>query len=208
MVDSIVSVDTVTLIGGPSKVNVGLDFGPQGQRGSLILYGLGKPNAPAATFSYPPQLLDWYINLSTTDSEYLYIYQYVNKDGISQWDRIFKIIPNVYNTNEIVEFVNGEAIVNIAVSNTTLALLPGVDFTQSKLNTHIDIEVPADTPAEETYPVISTFRLGAATVSNNEYFLPIYLGAVELVPTGVPEAPYVPTPVTGTRTAHISINVI
>lgn len=209
MADSIVAVDTVTLIGGPAKVNVALDFGPQGQRGSLILYGLGKPgDLPTEDFSFAPQLLDWYINLDTTDNEYLFIYQYVNKDGLDQWDRIFKIIPNVYNTNETIEFVDGVATVNIAVSNTTLALLPGIDFTQLKLNTHIDIEVPADTPLEETYPAITTFRIGTPTINNNEYYLPIYLGAIELVPTGVPAAPYLPTPVTGTRTAHISINVI
>ena len=209
MADSIVAVDTVTLIGGPAKVNVALDFGPQGQRGSLILYGLGKPNSlPEEDFSYKPQLLDWYINLLTTDSEYLYLYQYVSKDGIDQWTRIFKIIPNVYNTNETVTFANGLATVNIAIANTTLALLPGANISELKLNTHIDIENAAETNVEHIYPVISSFKIGSPVVNNNQYYLPIYLSAIELVPTGVPAAPYLPTPVTGSRTAHISINVI
>lgn len=202
MADSIVSVDTVTLIGGPAKVNVELDFGPQGQRGSLILYGLGKPNSlPAEDFSFTPQLLDWYINLLTTDSEYLYLYQYVNKDGVAQWDRIFKIIPNVYNTNETVTFTDGVATINIAISNTTLALLPGIDFTQLKLNTHIDLEVLPTTPLEETYPIVSSFRIGEPTLSNNEYYLPIIITAADVTPLGV-------VPVANDRTAHISINVI
>ena len=202
MADSIVAIDTVTLIGGPAKVNVALDFGPQGQRGSLILYGLGKPGSlPAEDFSFAPQLLDWYINLLTTDSEYLYIYQYVNKDGIDQWDRIFKIIPNVYNTNETVTFASGIATVNIAIANTTLALLPGVDISQLKLNTHIDIENSAETNLANLHPVISSFKIGNPVVNNNQYYLPIYLSAVEVTDAGL-------VPVTGSRTAHISINVI
>ena len=202
MADSIVSVDTVTLIGGPAKVNVDLDFGPQGQRGSLILYGLGKPgDLPAEDFSFAPQLLDWYINLLTTDNEYLYIYQYVSKDGVTQWDRIFKIIPNVYNTNEVITFTDGQATINIAIANTTLALLPGTDISQLKLNTHISLEVLPTTPLLESYPMVSSFRIGEPTINNNEYYLPILVTAADVTPLGV-------VPITGDRTAHISINVI
>lgn len=203
MVNNVATVDTVTLIGGPAKVNVSLDFGAQGTRGSLILYGIGKPSElPLENFSFAPQLLDWYINLKTSDSEYLYLYQYVSADGISGWSRIFKIIPNIFNTNLNVDFVDGIATVNIPITNTTLALLPGVTFSDLTLNVHVDLEVLPATDIEDTFPMIPGFRILGTTVDEfSGYTLDIMLTALEVGLSGM-------VPVTGTRIAHISINVI
>ena len=44
MADVLLSTDSLTVAGGPASVSVDVDFGPQGQRGSLILYGLTDPN--------------------------------------------------------------------------------------------------------------------------------------------------------------------
>jgi hypothetical protein len=47
MVDVIVSPDSLSLVGGPSTVNVEVDFGPAGTRGSQIFVGRGQPNNPS-----------------------------------------------------------------------------------------------------------------------------------------------------------------
>jgi len=198
MVDSIVSVDTVTVTGGPSTVNVQLDFGPEGQRGSLILYGLGRPTDLGVVFPQTPQLLDWYINLDTSDEEYLYIYQYVNREGSDTWDRIFKIIPNTYNTNQVVAFDSGVGTANIAVSNTTLPLLAS----NPSVNVHLQIEQTVITP----FPIASSFMFPAEPSFDpitNLYSLPITVFAMEFNAETLSWQA-----VDGNRTVHFGINVI
>ena len=196
MADSIVAVETVTLIGGPAKVKVNLDFGPQGSRGSLILYGLGKPSLlPDTDFSFTPQLLDWYINLKTTDSEYQFLYQYQNKDGIAQWVKVFKIIPNVYNTNENILFTNGIGNSLLRISNTTAPLLgAGTPL----LNAHVSIQT------QDCFPIASNFSFGTPTFDQEtqEYALPITVTAATLDPVDGWRA------LSEYAVANISINVI
>jgi hypothetical protein len=196
MADSIVAVDTVTLIGGPAKVDVKLDFGPQGSRGSLILYGLGKPSTIAPEdFSFPPQLLDWYINLKTNDSEYQFLYQYQNKDGIAQWVKVFKIIPNVYNTNVAVTFTAGVATINLRISNTTAPLLGAGT---PSLNAHVSIQTA------DVHPIVSNFAFGTPTFDQEtqEYVLPLTISGAALDPSTGWGA------LSGAAIANISINVI
>lgn len=196
MADSIVAVDTVTLIGGPAKVDVKLDFGPQGSRGSLILYGLGKPSTiPAEDFSFAPQLLDWYINLKTTDSEYQFLYQYQNKDGVAQWVKVFKIIPNVYNTNETVTFVDGMTLVNLRISNTTAPLLGAGT---PALNAQVSLQTAS------LHPISSNFAFGEPSFDQGtqEYVLPLTITAAELDPATGWQA------LDSVAVANISINVI
>jgi len=200
MVDSIIAVDTVSITGGPASIKVDVDFGPQGQRGSLILYGSGRPNDFTTNISPPPQLLDWFINLKTTDTEYLYIYQYVSEAGAVQWKRIFKIIPNVYNTNTVVNFENGVAQLSINLLNTTLILVPGQSLLDIVPNVHISLEtMPTDSTV---YPVASAFKISNPVIIEEQYFLPITITAAQLNASTGWEA------VNGDRTAHISINVI
>lgn len=198
MVDSLLSVDSVVVTGGPATVKLSTDFGPQGDRGSLILYGLDKPNnLNIEDFPQSPLLLDWYINLKTTDSEYLYLYQYQNKDGIDQWVKIFKILPNVYNTNENVTFTAGVATTTLYISNTTAPLL-GSSGT-IKLNTHIDIQSASGNP------IACSFVFGSQTFDSltQSYVLPITINATEYNMTSNTWAK-----VTGAAVAHISINVV
>ena len=203
MANQTTSVETNNLVvtGGSSTVKVNVDFGPIGNRGALILYGVGKPTDAGITFPQEPQLLDWYINIKTTDSEYLYIYQYQNRDSVNQWIRVFRLTPNIYNTNETAIFVNGQAIVNVFVSNTTLPLLSTATLPQ--LNTHVDINTTTG------YPIASSFVLGDYEIVLQNglpvgYTLPIYLSAAQLNPTN----PLGWEPLQGQTTAHISINVI
>lgn len=131
MADQNVSIeqDTVVVTGGSTTLNVDTNFGGQGARGSLILYGLGKPTDPGVVFYTEPQLLDWYINIDNSDDEYLYIYQYIYANANSTWSRVFKIIPNVYQTNKLVTFNSlGIGVANVSVSNTTLPLVSQSDY--------------------------------------------------------------------------------
>jgi hypothetical protein len=193
-IDILLETENLTVTGGPQTLNVNLDFGAQGKRGGLILYGLDKPSAiPIGSFPQRPQILDWFINLNTLDDEYLYLYQYVNEDSVDYWKKIFKIIPNTYSTNEAVVFSAGVTTVNIEVSNSTLPLLGNAGI--PKLNTHINLQTASG------LPVASSFTLGNYSIINNNYVLPITITAAQLGQTGW-------APLTGSATAHITINVI
>ena len=247
----VIAQDTVTVTGGESTLNVDVNFGSKGDDGSVILYGIGKPqNLDPSDFPQTPRVLDWYINVDSTDDEYLYIYQYVFVNNAGFWKRVFKIIPNSYQVNQAVTFNSlGVASASIAVSNVTLPLIPQYDFptvgsvilpvndeaamlalsttpvtyacrkdlakyyylTDSPASdaSHWEglITVNAHVDIENSLPVISSFQLGTPTVNPDpetgevSYTLPLTLVAYELTPLG-------PAPITGNRTAHISINVI
>ena len=199
--------NNVVVVGGRPSVKVDTSFGPAGSRGGLILYGAGKPTSPSVSFTYTPQLLDWYINLDITDDEYLFLYQYVSspefQNGIG-WNRIFKIIPNTYSTNIPVVFgaeiddevIPGRARANINITNTSISLLGITPLTE--LNIHIDIET------ETALPIASSFKVLPPTIDPNlnSYIVPIDIYAAQLNPLAGWEA------VDGEAIAHISINVI
>jgi len=205
MVDTTVSSIDVVVTGGPSTVYVDADFGPEGQRGSFILFGPGKPEAFASQLTFTPQILDWYINLDPSDSEYLYIYQYISEAGKNVWKSFIKIFPNIYNTNENVTFnSSGLASFDLNVSNTTLPYINQLPFgllLTQLFNVHVNIP--------NINPVAATIYLGNdpnvpltnPTIVGEMYVLPVRIRAAELV-SGVWQ------PITGKKTAHISINMI
>lgn len=119
MVDVVVASDNVVVVGGPSSVNVALDIGPEGQRGSQIYTDLGKP-----TDVYLPdvQVNDLYINLKQSDSEYLYLYKYSSFNGVLSWSKVLRLVPNTVLNNPIVRFINGEAHTIIVASGNTVVI--------------------------------------------------------------------------------------
>ena len=196
-----VETNTLVVTGGSPSINVITDFGATGSRGGLILYGDGKPSEAGIQFPQPPQQLYWYINLKSSDSEYLYIYQYQNRDSVNQWNKVFKIIPNTYSTNISLEFVNGVAIANIIVSNTTLPILS--QSTLPQLNTHIDLQTSSGAPIASSFTL-----LGYDVVEENDfpvaYALRIQVQAAQFVAVPTPGV----VPLSGEALAHITINVI
>lgn len=196
-----VETNNLVVTGGSPSINVITDFGATGSRGGLILYGDGKPSETGIQFPQDPQLLDWYINLKSSDSEYLYIYQYQNRDSVNQWNKVFKIIPNTYSTNLSLVFVNGVATANIIVSNTTLPILS--QSTLPQLNTHIDLQTSTGAPVASSFTL-----LGYDVVEENNfpvaYALRIQIQAAQFIPLPTPTL----IPLSGEALAHITINVI
>jgi hypothetical protein len=188
----LVNTDSFIVSGGADSIQLNTDLGTQGVRGGLILYGSGKPEDSGVTFVETLQNLDWYINLKTTDSEYLYVYQYQN----GTWVKIFKIIPNTYNTNETATFTSGQTVLNVVVSNTTAPLLQ--QTLTSKLNVHIDVQ------GQTNAPIASSFVVGQYTINEDSaYVLPITVTAAQINPgTGVWSA------LSGQANVNVSINVI
>lgn len=117
MTEVILSNDQLSVLGGPSQLNIALDFGPAGSRGTYIFTGDGKPTDPNVNISSAslpaqstPQIFDFYINLKPADNEYLFLYQYQNVNGVPTWQRILRLVPNTAIANIDVPFVNGQAV--------------------------------------------------------------------------------------------------
>lgn len=107
MADIILNTDELVVLGGPANITVDTSIGAQGPRGSRIFAGNGNPNDPSTVIGQTPALFDLYINLLVSDEEYLYLYQYIIVDSSATWVPLFKLIPNTYSDNNLVEFTAG-----------------------------------------------------------------------------------------------------
>lgn len=94
MVDVLYTSDSVTVLGGPSTVNVGLDLGPQGPRGNKIFTAPSDPEDyfdSETTELLQPQEFDLFINLDPLGADYGIVYQYQRVDGVFEWSFLAQI---------------------------------------------------------------------------------------------------------------------
>ena len=196
MVNVLLSNDDLSVLGGPETVNVEVDFGPEGTRGSQIFVNTGKPviGGDGLTALAPDcQLFDLYINILSSDDEYQYVYQLQNVLGTATWVKLFKLVSNTYSKNyTTVSFVNGEASINIPVAE----ILPS-DFvgTASSENFNIQHNVL------NQFPVASAVSVGEIANSGGALVLPITLTAHELV-DGAFE------PIASEKSVHLFITMV
>jgi hypothetical protein len=95
-------------VGGPSTINLLVDYGAQGQRGSQIYTGPGNPTD--AGMDIPSlQINDLFINLDPSSIDYLFLWQYNSQEGVIAWRKALRLIPNTVIINPLIKFVNGEA---------------------------------------------------------------------------------------------------
>ena len=114
MPDVLLSNDDVTVLGPPNTVEVLVDIGPTGTRGSQVFVGVGDPNI--FPIGQTPLLNDLYINTSP-GADYGYMYQYVSEPGGNTWIQILEISPTLYSQLHTTTYVDGVAQVVIPFSN-------------------------------------------------------------------------------------------
>jgi hypothetical protein len=114
MPDVLLSNDDVTVLGPPNTVEVLVDIGPTGTRGSQVFVGIGDPNL--VEIGQTPILNDLYINTSP-GADYGYMYQYVSEPGGDTWIQILEISPTLYSELHTTTYVDGVAQIVIPISN-------------------------------------------------------------------------------------------
>ena len=114
MPEVLLSNDDITVLGPPSKIELLVDIGPQGTRGSQVFVGTGDPNV--IEIGQTPNLNDLYINASP-GGEYGYMYQYVSEPGGDTWIKILDLNPAIYSTNYVTTFTAGSAEIIIPISD-------------------------------------------------------------------------------------------
>jgi len=133
MTEVLVSSDDLSVLGGPARINLSLDSGAPGQRGTFILYGFPNPNSDEAAESFiqEPQVFDLYVVVDPASDDYLQIFQYVNQDGNLLWVRAIKLAINLFSTTLPTVFINGSASVEINLSDLGLAGIEETGQSQS-----------------------------------------------------------------------------
>jgi hypothetical protein len=172
MVDILLSSDELAVFGGPASIDLNVDFGPQGQRGSLIFTGNGKPTDPDIQLvfnntvynSQSAQPFDLYINLNPDDFEYLFLYQYGFVNGVLTWSRVLRLIPNTAIANLPIIFYNGEAV--------TFTPAPGAPVSPTAVGESINTIVPS--PTEPSSPTAGMLWLNVSTGASGPWELKIW----------------------------------
>lgn len=201
MVDVLLATDSLSVLGGPSRVNVNVDFGPPGQRGSQIFVGNGNPNS--VQIGQTPKPFDLYINLLASDpnGEYLYFYQYQNVDGQDSWVVLFNLTPQVTNQSYSQEFVLGVTQISVPVGNIIPTSLVG-EAASENFNVQFNIL--------NSNPVSHTMTIGDPQTINDIVVLPISIKAIEYIDLDEsgPLSEYGWVDLEGIKTVQLRITVV
>jgi hypothetical protein len=123
MTDVLLSNDDITVLGPPAIVELLVDIGPSGTRGSQVFVGVGDPNS--IVIGQTPLLNDLYINTSP-GGELGYMYQYVSEPGGDTWIKVLDLNPSIYS-------INYEAIFSAGTTSITIPIADIVEVTGSPL---------------------------------------------------------------------------
>jgi hypothetical protein len=140
MVDVLLNTEDVVVLGPPDSIDVLVDIGPQGTRGSKIIVGSGEPNALTSSgilFGNTLILSDIYINIASGQN-YGYMYQYISQAGGNTWVQVLKINPAIYSSIETVAFTSGAGSITIPISS--IVTVSGSPLTASNFNVQFQIE--------------------------------------------------------------------
>jgi hypothetical protein len=193
MADVVLTTDELLVLSGPSSVNVEVDFGPEGERGSLFFVSVGNPNT--TLIGQNPKAKDLCVNVLKTDNEYSYVYQY-NSDGANgfQWYPIIKLSPLQYNKIMTGTFVDGSKVFNIPVNYI-------VDEETSQTLTSANFNITYSIP--NANPIASSIEIGSFTndPGTGLQVIPVTVNAVEYVSSAWQD-------LTGVKTVHFVISIV
>lgn len=158
--------DDITVLAPPPIVEVLVDIGPQGTRGSQFFVGVGNPNS--VDIGQTPNLNDLYINTSP-GGELGYLYQYQASPGGNSWVEVLDIYPSTYSINYDVTFDAGSAEVVIPIAD--IVTVTGTSLIAENFSVQYSIA--------HTAPVASAMQIPPLVGSGDN--LVINLEAVEYV---------------------------
>jgi len=138
-IDTVVSGDSLDVVGPPSSVTVNVDIGPQGTRGSTFFTGYGVPNPTSIPNS---QVGDLYINREL-GAGYGIVYRLSTVSGGTSWQSILKFQPNAYSNSFIPNFISGSGSISI----------PLEDFYKNAPENLDVLKILIQATAESTLPV-------------------------------------------------------
>jgi hypothetical protein len=140
MVDVLLNTEDVVVLGPPETIDVLVDIGPQGTRGTKFIVGSGEPNPQTSSGVLLGQTLilnDMYINVAP-GVNYGYLYQYVSQPGGNTWTQVLHMNPAIYSAVETIAFTSGAGSITIPISN--IVTVSGSPLTASNFSVQFQIE--------------------------------------------------------------------
>lgn len=128
--DVVVNTDDLVVLAPPAQIDVGVDFGPQGQRGATFYAGSGDPNEASVSENVFGDVIipiegDLYIN-TAAGANYGWLFIYNPKITGDDWDQVLRLNPPIYTRNVEETFTSGLTTIAIPVADI---LPPGVVVT-------------------------------------------------------------------------------
>jgi hypothetical protein len=167
------SPTSLDVYGGPSSIDVSLDFGPAGQRGSRIWVGNGNP--AQALVGQDVKVGDLFINTLITNQFYGWLYIYVESVAGPAWETALRLNPQQYSLISTASFnSSGQATINIKLSEITKDTV----VLKNQFTVRYSIE------NENENPVSSSFEYDIVSILNsqtnqNELFLQVVISAIK-----------------------------
>jgi len=154
MTDVVLSNEDITILGPPSTIELSVDIGPQGDRGSQIFVGVGDPNT--ITIGQQVELNDMYINTSP-GSDYGYMYQYRSEPGGNVWVETLKISPAIYSKNILTTYTDGVGEIIIPINDIVTVSAAPLEASNFSIQYSIS----------HTNPIASSMSIPALTTGEN-----------------------------------------
>ena len=117
--DVVVNTDDIVVLAPPSVIDVGVDFGPKGQRGATFYAGSGSPNNSTVSDNVFGEAItpvdgDMYIN-TASGASYGWLYIYNPKVSGDDWDQVLRLNPPIYTKNVEQTFSSGTTTMSIPI---------------------------------------------------------------------------------------------
>jgi hypothetical protein len=172
VVDSIVDSVDVTVLNGPTEIQLDVDFGRPGVRGSQIYIVSGDPNDSSTVVPVTVRYNDLAINNSkAVPQDYLNVYQYISSGGVDLWEKVLRITTDFYSYSATKVFTNGVTSVNIPVS-----AIVGTEVAATVESSNFNIQC---TIAGSEIPAAVSVKVGEIVEQDEEFILPITINAAE-----------------------------
>jgi hypothetical protein len=149
-IEVLLANDDITVLGPPEIVELSIDMGAKGTRGSQIFVGAGNPNI--ISIGQTPLLNDMFIN-AAPGSNYGYLYQYVSQPGGNTWIEVLRINPVIYSENRLVTFTSGSGSAVIPISD--IVSVTGDPLTAANFNVQYSIANSNPVSSAMTIPAVS-----------------------------------------------------
>lgn len=108
MAEIILSTEDLAVFGGPASLDVNVDFGPTGVRGSRIYGVAADPRLVTTEKPSDIQNFDIAMVISPSEPDYLTVYQKIGTTA-DEWLQFASLVPNVYSAKAYVTFTSGAA---------------------------------------------------------------------------------------------------
>jgi hypothetical protein len=199
MADILLSNEDLTVFGGPETISLDLDFGPTGDRGSLIIGVQGDPRqlSVANAIDQDIQALDIAIDYSPSSETYKTVFQnVVQPSGNPQWVELLSLKSNFYSeTKGPLTPVAGK----ITIAPINLAEIYNLSegtVTSSRFSVQYSIS-----SSESAGPLATNLIIKDLNTTQGFIALPLEIEGIEYL-----EGAWVP--MTGPKYVHLFITVV